>query len=72
MKALPLSQLTPTPRITGSWNPASEAGFDIKAIQKGMAHSDASMTNMYLANHELPYEEVKVQLSADQIGGEFN
>ncbi|GAB3099912.1 hypothetical protein GCM10027217_18610 [Pseudomaricurvus hydrocarbonicus] len=51
---------------------AAEAGYDIKAIQSAMAHSDAAQSLMYLGNHDLPYEEVQVKLTADQIGRDFS
>ncbi|WP_053982244.1 tyrosine-type recombinase/integrase [Marinagarivorans algicola] len=48
---------------------ASRAGFDIKVIQHAMAHSDETMTAMYQASHEMPFEDVKVIFTNEMIGG---
>lgn len=47
---------------------ASHAGHDIETIQHAMAHSDKSQSLLYLANHELPFEEVKVRFTWAQLG----
>lgn len=50
---------------------AVDAGYDIKKIQHAMAHSSEIMTRHYQEGHELPYETVEVQFTAETIGGEF-
>lgn len=51
---------------------AAQAGYDIEKIQHAMAHSDKSQSLMYLANHELPFEDVAVTFDSKMIGGDFS
>lgn len=50
---------------------AKEAGYDIKVVQHAMAHSSEEMTKAYLEGHQLPFEEVNVQFTEQDIGGNF-
>lgn len=50
---------------------ASEAGFKLEEIQHAMAHSDKSQTLLYLANQDLPFEQVDVVFDEEIIGGNF-
>lgn len=50
---------------------AADAGYDIKDVQKAMAHSSEAMTKAYLEGHELPFEHVGIEFTEQQIGGSF-
>ena len=50
---------------------AKEAGYDIKVVQHAMAHSSEEMTKAYLEGHQLPFEQVDVQFTEKDIGGNF-
>ncbi len=48
-----------------------EAGYDRKQIQEAMGHSKESTTAIYQDGHDLPYEEMHMQLNSELLGGEF-
>lgn len=50
---------------------ATDAGYDLKSIQRAMAHEDDSTTRAYLQEHQLPYESVSVVFTEEMIGGTF-
>ncbi len=50
---------------------AKTAGYKTSQIQLAMAHSDEAQTLQYLANHELPHDDVEVVFTEEMIGGKF-
>lgn len=50
---------------------ATDAGYNIKAIQHANAHSSEAMTNLYKDDHDLPYEGVEISFTEGLIGGNF-
>ncbi len=50
---------------------ATDAGYQKKSIQLASSHSSEDVQNIYLEDHELPYNTVDIAFTADQIGGEF-
>lgn len=50
---------------------ALDAGYDIKDVQKAMAHEDESTTMIYLDEHTLPYDQAPVMFTKDLLGRDF-
>lgn len=50
---------------------AEDSKYDIKDIQKSMAHSNESTTRLYQEEHILPYEDAPIVFTKKLIGGDF-
>jgi len=50
---------------------AARAGYDLEAIQRAMAHEDAKTTMGYQSEHDLPYEQVPIVMTAELLGRDF-
>ena len=50
---------------------ATEAGYTRRSIQVASAHSSERIQDVYTEGHSLPFEQVDIQFTADQIGGSF-
>lgn len=49
----------------------SRAGYDVKAVQALMAHTDEDVTRLYQSGQELPYLRIDMQIPPEILGGTF-
>ncbi|MDO8908881.1 MAG: tyrosine-type recombinase/integrase [Pseudohongiella sp.] len=50
---------------------ATTAGYELKVIQQAMAHENEATTRGYQDEHDLPYEQVPIIMTAELLGRDF-